>query len=129
MLNEREMTPPLGFLTLTLIPGPNANELPSINAFTFTATTHENTSLTHRASTSTIPDPMISPTFVEANHEILKSFLRESRKQVFNKDLRTELEYFSKEYEKEREMESRPTRVRETTSVLCMRSPRTQRQR
>nr|GEZ99357.1 hypothetical protein [Tanacetum cinerariifolium] len=36
-----------------------------------------------------------------------------------NEDLRTELEYFSEEYAKEREMEPRPARVREITLVLC----------
>ncbi|GKD91666.1 hypothetical protein Tco_1367173 [Tanacetum coccineum] len=55
---------------------------------------------------------MISPTFVEANYEVLESLLRERRKQMHNEDLRTELEYFSEEYEEEREMEPRPARGR-----------------
>ncbi|GKB15689.1 hypothetical protein Tco_0849612 [Tanacetum coccineum] len=67
--------------------------------------------------------------FVEANYEVLESLLREQRKQIRNKDLRTELEYFSEEYDKEREMESRPERARETTLVLRTRSPRARRQR
>ncbi|GJW64859.1 hypothetical protein Tco_0116743 [Tanacetum coccineum] len=54
---------------------------------------------------------MISPTFVEANYEVLESLLRERRKQMHNEDLRTELEYFSEEYEEEREMEPRPARI------------------
>nr|GEX25539.1 reverse transcriptase domain-containing protein [Tanacetum cinerariifolium] len=102
------MSPPPGLSTLTSIPGPNANELPPITTFAFTTTTPENTPLTHRASTSTNPDLIISPAFVEANYEILKSFLRERRKQIRNKDLRTELKYFSEEYDEEREMEPRP---------------------
>ncbi|GKB28614.1 reverse transcriptase domain-containing protein [Tanacetum coccineum] len=69
------MTPPPGFSTLTPIPGPNANELPPITVSTFTATTPENTPLTHRASTSDNPNPMISHAFVEANYEVLESLL------------------------------------------------------
>ncbi|GKC49246.1 hypothetical protein Tco_1071991 [Tanacetum coccineum] len=72
---------------------------------------------------------MISPAFVEANYEILESLLRERRKQIRNEDLRTELEYFSKEYDEDREMESRPGQNRETTPPLRMRSPRVRRQR
>ncbi|GKG55193.1 hypothetical protein Tco_0563180, partial [Tanacetum coccineum] len=62
---------------------------------------------------------MISPAFVEANYEVLESYLREQRKQICNKDLRTKLEYFSEEYDEEREMKPRLVRVRETTPVLC----------
>nr|GEU43982.1 UBN2 domain-containing protein [Tanacetum cinerariifolium] len=112
------MTPPLGFLTLTPIPGPNANELPPITVSTFTATTPENKPLTHRASTSVNPDPMIRPSFVEANYEILESLLKERRKQIRNEYLRIKLEYFSEEYDEEREMELRHVRIRETTPVL-----------
>ncbi|GJX12075.1 hypothetical protein Tco_0201934 [Tanacetum coccineum] len=118
MTNMREMTPQPGFSTLTSIPGPNTNELQPIIAFAFTPTSPKNMSLTHRASTSTNPNPMTSPAFVEANHEILESLLRERQKQIRNADLRTELEYFSEEYDKEREKEPRPIRVRETTPVL-----------
>ncbi|GJT43202.1 reverse transcriptase domain-containing protein [Tanacetum coccineum] len=96
---------------------------------TFTATTPENMPLTHRASTLANHDPMISLTFVEANYEIFESLLRERWKQIRNKDLCTELEYFSEMYDEEREMEPRPVRIKETTSVLCMGSFRTQRQR
>ncbi|GKD48744.1 hypothetical protein Tco_1277720 [Tanacetum coccineum] len=101
-LGEREMTPPPGFSTLTPIPSPNANELPPITVSTYTATTPKNTPLIHRASTSANPDPMISPAYMEANYE---------------------------EYDKEREIEPRLVRVRETTPVLCIRSSRAQRQR
>ncbi|GKC44837.1 hypothetical protein Tco_1062559, partial [Tanacetum coccineum] len=72
---------------------------------------------------------MISPTFMEANYEILKSLLRERQRQIRNEDLCTELEYFSKEYDEEREMEPRPGQNRETTPPLRMRSPRVRRQR
>ncbi|GJW64678.1 hypothetical protein Tco_0116562 [Tanacetum coccineum] len=117
---EREMTPRPSFSTLTPIPSLNANELPPITVSTYTATTPKNTPLIHRASTSPNPDPMISPAFMEANYEVLESLLREQRKQIRNKDLRTELEYFSEEYDKEREMEPRLVRVREITPVLCI---------
>ncbi|GKC27482.1 hypothetical protein Tco_1034776 [Tanacetum coccineum] len=72
---------------------------------------------------------MISPAFVEANYEVLESLLMEQRKQIHNKDLRTKLEYLSEEYDEEKEMEPRHVRVRETTLVLCIRSPRARRQR
>ncbi|GJZ87401.1 hypothetical protein Tco_0659011 [Tanacetum coccineum] len=55
---------------------------------------------------------MISPTFIKANYEILKSLLRERRKQRRNEDLRTKLEYFSEEYDEKREMEPRPACIR-----------------
>ncbi|GJT16267.1 hypothetical protein Tco_0874973 [Tanacetum coccineum] len=67
---------------------------------------------------------MISPAFVEANYKVLKSLLREQRRQKRNEDLRTELEYFSEEYNEEREMEPRPICNRETTSVLSTRVER-----
>ncbi|GJT43786.1 hypothetical protein Tco_0952501 [Tanacetum coccineum] len=51
--------------------------------------------LTNRASILNNPDPIISPAFIEANYEVLKSLLRERRRQRHNKDLRTELEYFT----------------------------------
>ncbi|GJZ05133.1 hypothetical protein Tco_0538408 [Tanacetum coccineum] len=67
---------------------------------------------------------MISPDFVEANYEILESLLRERRKHIRNKDLRTELEYFSEDYDEETEMEPRPICIRETTPVLHTRVER-----
>ncbi|GJV60259.1 reverse transcriptase domain-containing protein [Tanacetum coccineum] len=121
------MTPPSGFSTLT--PIPSSNELPPITVPTFTARTPENTPLTNHASTSANPDPMISLAFVEANYEILESLLRERREQIRNKDLRTELEYFSEDYDEEREMEPRPICIRETNPVLYTRSSRTRRQK
>ncbi|GJX05061.1 reverse transcriptase domain-containing protein [Tanacetum coccineum] len=42
---------------------------------------------------------------------------------IHNEDLHTELEYFSEEYDEEREMEPRPAPVRETTLVLHIESP------
>ncbi|GJV49422.1 hypothetical protein Tco_1439634, partial [Tanacetum coccineum] len=74
-----------GFLTLTPLPSP--------------------TPLTNRASTLANSDPVIIPAFVEANYEVLESFLRDRRRQVCNKDLRTELDYYSEEYDEERERE------------------------
>ncbi|GJY27792.1 hypothetical protein Tco_0403559 [Tanacetum coccineum] len=72
---------------------------------------------------------MISPSFVEANYEVLESLLRERQRQIRNKDLRTELEYFSEDCDEEREMEPRPGPTRETTPPLRLRSPRVRRQR
>ncbi|GKD61650.1 hypothetical protein Tco_1299159 [Tanacetum coccineum] len=130
MTNRREITPPpLGFSTLTPLTGPNVNEHPPITASTFIARTPENTPLANRASTSANPDPMISTAFVEANYEVLESLLRERRRQMRNEELRTELEFFSEEYDEEREMEPRPARVRETTPILRTESPRARRQK
>ncbi|GJZ69621.1 hypothetical protein Tco_0633171 [Tanacetum coccineum] len=66
---------------------------------------------------------MISPAFVEANYEILESLLRKRRRQIRNEDLRIELEYFSEDYDEEREMELRPEPHREATPTLRPRSP------
>ncbi|GJW67109.1 reverse transcriptase domain-containing protein [Tanacetum coccineum] len=95
----------------------------------FAATTPENTPFAYRASTSTNPNPMISPAFVEANYEVLESLLRERRRQIRNEDLRTELEYFSEDYDEEREMEPRPEPNREATPTLRPRSHVVRRQR
>ncbi|GJX49238.1 hypothetical protein Tco_0276083 [Tanacetum coccineum] len=84
MTSEREMTPPPGFLTLTPIPGPNANELTHITTSTFTTRTPKNTPLINHESTSANPDPMISPAFVEANYKVLESLLWERRRQRRN---------------------------------------------
>ncbi|GKA87500.1 reverse transcriptase domain-containing protein [Tanacetum coccineum] len=72
---------------------------------------------------------MISPAFIKANYEVLKSLLRERKRQRRNEDLRTELEYFSEEYDEEREMEPRPTQVREAIPISQAASSRVQRQR
>ncbi|GKC82624.1 hypothetical protein Tco_1138341 [Tanacetum coccineum] len=100
MTNGREMTPPPGFLIPPHIPNVNTNERPPVTTTVFAATTPGNTAFTLTDHTL-----MISPTFVEANYEILKSLLRDRRRQIRNEDFRTELEYFSKEYDEEREME------------------------
>ncbi|GKG42879.1 hypothetical protein Tco_0479563, partial [Tanacetum coccineum] len=88
------------------------------------ATTPENTPFAFRASTSANPNPVISTSFVEANYEVLESLLRERRRQMRNEDLQTRLEYFSEDYDEEREMEPRPEPIRETTPPLQPRSPR-----
>ncbi|GKA72070.1 reverse transcriptase domain-containing protein [Tanacetum coccineum] len=72
---------------------------------------------------------MISPAFVEANYEVLESLIRERRRQRHNENLRTELEYFSEEYDEEREMEPRPTRVREAIPISQAVSSRVRRQK
>nr|GEX70535.1 reverse transcriptase domain-containing protein [Tanacetum cinerariifolium] len=53
----------------------------------------------------------------------------ETRVKIRNEDLRTELEYFSEDYDEEREMEPRPEPLREATPTLQLRSYRVRRQR
>ncbi|GKD83342.1 hypothetical protein Tco_1350181 [Tanacetum coccineum] len=103
MTSGREDTSPSGFSTLTPLPGPKVGELPPITASTFTVRSLENTPLTNRTSTSANPNLVIKPTFVEANYEVLEYLLRDHRRQVRNEDLRTELDYYSEEYDEERE--------------------------
>ncbi|GJV56501.1 hypothetical protein Tco_0386364 [Tanacetum coccineum] len=64
------------------------------------ATTPENTPMAYRASTS-------------ANPNLMR-----------NNDLRTKLEYFSEDYDQEREMEPRPKPTRAATPLLQVASPR-----
>ncbi|GJS75102.1 hypothetical protein Tco_0693255 [Tanacetum coccineum] len=129
MTNIREMMPPPGFSAPPHIPNVNNNERPPITTMVFAATTPRNTPFAYRVSTSTDPTPMISPAFVKANYEILESLLRDRQRQIRNEDLQTELEYFSEDYDKECEMESRPERTMEVTPPLRTRSPRVHRQR
>ncbi|GJS96417.1 hypothetical protein Tco_0803385 [Tanacetum coccineum] len=129
MTNRRERTPPPGFSTPPQIPNNTTSERPPMTTTVFAATTPENTPFAYHASTSANPNPMISPAFVEANYEILESLLRERRRQIRNEDLRTELEYFSEDYDEEREMEPRPEPHREATPTLRPRSPVVRRQR
>ncbi|GJU70452.1 hypothetical protein Tco_1256711 [Tanacetum coccineum] len=90
----------------------------------FAATTPENTPMAYRASTSANPNPVIRPAFIKANYEALESLLRDRRRQMRNNDLRTELEYFSEDYDEEREMEPRPEPTRAATPPLRVASPR-----
>ncbi|GJZ72702.1 reverse transcriptase domain-containing protein [Tanacetum coccineum] len=117
MASEREITPPPGFLAV-----PTTTTM-------FVATTPENMPLAYHASTSTNPNLVISPAFVEANYETLESLLRDRRRQMRNNDLRTELEYFSEDYDEEREMEPRPKPARAVTPPLRAASPRVRRRR
>ncbi|GJS44315.1 hypothetical protein Tco_0569358 [Tanacetum coccineum] len=89
------MMPPPGFLTPPHIPSNTTSERLPITTIVFAATTPENTPFAYHASTSTNPNPTISPAFVKANYEILESLLRERQRQIRNEDLQTELEYFS----------------------------------
>nr|GEY98773.1 hypothetical protein [Tanacetum cinerariifolium] len=123
------MTPPPGFSTPPHIPNINTSERPPVTTTVFVATTPENTPFAYRASTSANPNHTISPTFVETNYKVLESLLRERRRQIRNKDLRTELEYFSEDYDEVREMEPRPGPTRETTPPLLPRSLGVRRQR
>nr|GEV32235.1 hypothetical protein [Tanacetum cinerariifolium] len=86
------MMPSPGFSTPPHIPNVNTNERPPVTTTVFAATTLKNTPFAYRASTLTDPSPMISPTFVEANYEILESLLKDIRRQIRTEDLRTELE-------------------------------------
>ncbi|GJV90248.1 hypothetical protein Tco_1538061 [Tanacetum coccineum] len=122
------MTPPPGFSTQPPIPNVNTNERPHVTTTVCAATTLGNTPFAYRSSTLTDPTPMISPAFVEANYKILESLLRDRRRKIRNGDLQTELEYFSKDYDEELEMEPRPERTREVTPPLLTRSPRVHRQ-
>nr|GEW72951.1 hypothetical protein [Tanacetum cinerariifolium] len=117
MTNGREITPPPGF-----------SVVPTTTSM-FAATTPENTPLGYRASTSTNPNPMISPAFVEANYETLESLLRDRRRQMCNNDFRTELKYSSEDYDEEREMKPRPKPARAFTPPLRPASPRVHRRR
>ncbi|GKC48025.1 hypothetical protein Tco_1065747, partial [Tanacetum coccineum] len=83
------MTPPPGFSTPPQIPNITTSERPPATTTVFAATTPENTPFAYRASTSTNPNPTISPAFVEANYEILESLLRERRRKTRNEDLCT----------------------------------------
>ncbi|GJU44274.1 hypothetical protein Tco_1201540 [Tanacetum coccineum] len=98
MTNGREMMPAPGFSTPPHIPNVNTNEKPPVTTIVFASTTPGNTSFAYRASTSTNPTLMIK------------------------------LEYFSEDYDEQREMESRPERTREVTLPLRTRSPRVRRQ-
>nr|GEU42379.1 reverse transcriptase domain-containing protein [Tanacetum cinerariifolium] len=113
MTNGREDTSPPGFLTLTPLPGLNVGKLPPITTSTFTARSPENTPLANRASTSANPDPVISPAFVEPNYEVLGSLLRDRRRQVYNEGLHTKLDYYSEEYDEERERDGAKTGTEE----------------
>ncbi|GJV93286.1 hypothetical protein Tco_1541099 [Tanacetum coccineum] len=55
--------------------------------------------------------------------------LRGAQKIERNEDLRTELEYFGEEYDKEREMEPRPMRARKATLIPQAASSRVRRQK
>ncbi|GKG02973.1 hypothetical protein Tco_0310609 [Tanacetum coccineum] len=98
------MTPPPGFSTPPQIPNITTSERPPVTTTVFATTTPKNTPFAYHASTSTNPNPTISPAFVEAKYEILESLLRERRRQIRNEDLQTKLEYFSKDYDEEREI-------------------------
>nr|GEV18033.1 hypothetical protein [Tanacetum cinerariifolium] len=109
------MTPPPDFSARPKIPNINTSERPPVTTTMFVISTIENTTFAYRASTSANLNPMISPTFVEANYKVLESLLRELRRKIRNEDVRTELEYFSEDYDEEQKMEPRPGPTRETT--------------
>ncbi|GJW48199.1 hypothetical protein Tco_0079845, partial [Tanacetum coccineum] len=123
------MTPSPGFSTPPHIPNNSTSERPPVITTMFAATTPENTPFSYHASTSANPNPIISPAFVEANYEVLESLLRQRRRHICNKDLQTELEYFSEDNDEEREMEPRPEPNKEVTPTLRLRSPVVLRQR
>ncbi|GJW15374.1 hypothetical protein Tco_0019507, partial [Tanacetum coccineum] len=112
MTSGREITPPTGF-----------SVVPIITAM-FSTATPENTPMAYRASTLANPNPVISLAFVKANYEALKSLLRDRRRQMRNNDIRTELEYFSEDYDVEQEMEPRLKPTRAATPPLRVASPK-----
>nr|GEV36187.1 reverse transcriptase domain-containing protein [Tanacetum cinerariifolium] len=59
-----------------------------------------------------------SPAFIEANYEALESLLRYRRRQMRNNDLRTNLEYFSEDYDEEQNIEPRTEPSRAATPPL-----------
>ncbi|GKF58168.1 hypothetical protein Tco_0171705, partial [Tanacetum coccineum] len=95
----------------------------------FATTTPKNTPRAYRVSTSTNPNPVISPDFVEANYETLESLLKDRQRQMRNNNLRTEFKYFNEDYDEEREMEPRPEPVKAATPPLRAASPRVRRKR
>ncbi|GKE81949.1 hypothetical protein Tco_1551949, partial [Tanacetum coccineum] len=60
-------------------------------------------------------------------YEVFEYLLRGRRRHARNKDVRTKLDYYSEEYDEEREI--RPVRVREATHVLRTGSPHARRHR
>ncbi|GJS34796.1 reverse transcriptase domain-containing protein [Tanacetum coccineum] len=94
MTSGREITPPPGFSAAAK------------TTTMFAVTTLENTPLAYRASTSTNPNPVISPAFVEANYETL-----------------------DEDYDEEREMEPRLEPARAVTPPLRAASPRVRKRR
>nr|GEW61657.1 hypothetical protein [Tanacetum cinerariifolium] len=112
-----------------MIPNITSSERPLVTTTVFAATTPENTPIAYHASTLANPNPKISPAFVEANYEVLESLLRERRRHIRNEDLRTELEYFSEDYDEEQEIEPRHKPNREVTPTLRLRSLVVHRQR
>ncbi|GJU78607.1 hypothetical protein Tco_1275677 [Tanacetum coccineum] len=118
MTNGREMTQLPGFLTPPQTLNNTTSKRSPVITTVFAANTPKNTSFAYRASTSANPNPMITPAFMEANYEVLESLLRERRRQIRNEGIRTELEYFSEDYDEEREMEPRPEPNREATPTL-----------
>ncbi|GKA87025.1 hypothetical protein Tco_0808736 [Tanacetum coccineum] len=89
------------FSTSPQIPNNTTSERSPMVTTVFAATTPENMPFAYHASTSTNPNPMIKPAFVKANYEVLEFLLRERRRLIRNEDLRTELEYFSEDYDEE----------------------------
>nr|GEU30247.1 reverse transcriptase domain-containing protein [Tanacetum cinerariifolium] len=96
-----EISLPPGFSTPPQIPNIDTSERLPMTTTVFAATTPENTPSTYHASTSSNPNPMISPSFVKENYKVLESLLRERRRQICNEDLQTGPEYFRKEVEEE----------------------------
>nr|GEX54508.1 hypothetical protein [Tanacetum cinerariifolium] len=118
MTNGKEITPPLGFSAPPLIPNIGTSERLPMTTTVFATTTHENTPSAYRDFTSANSNPMISPTFVEANYEVLEYLLKERRRHIRNEHLRTGPGYFSEDYDEEQEMELRPEPNNKITLTL-----------
>ncbi|GJR06724.1 hypothetical protein Tco_0529708 [Tanacetum coccineum] len=82
-------------------------------------------------ASSTLNPLRLSKTWQSLKHPKNSSIISKPNRalmQTRNEDLRIELEYISKDYNEEREMEPRPERTREVTPPLRTRSPRIRRQ-
>ncbi|GJR17943.1 hypothetical protein Tco_0966470 [Tanacetum coccineum] len=120
MTQGREVTPPLGFSTLTQLPVTNTDNLPPITAFTFTTRSRHETPPINRASTSADPEPIISPAFIKANFETLDSFMKEY---IRHEGVQRELDYSSEDYDEEIEAEPRPSNNERTCPLLSIGYP------
>ncbi|GJY46855.1 hypothetical protein Tco_0435918 [Tanacetum coccineum] len=101
-------------------------DLSPITASTFTTRSHHETPPTNRASTSTNPEPLITPTFVE-NFKALESLKREGKRKARKDGVGAELEYSSEEYDEKIKVEPIPARVYATILVMRIGSPSTRR--
>ncbi|GJR04093.1 hypothetical protein Tco_0527077 [Tanacetum coccineum] len=68
-------------------------------------------------------DPVISPTFVEANFKTLESLKNDYKRQARDEGLQRDLEYSSEDYDQEIKAEPRPSSNGRTRFALMIGSP------